>query len=749
MYKIFTTKRFIYGLFYYILISCVFSAKSAQSSSSPADTITLQLKWRHQFQFAGYYAAQIKGYYDAQDLKVKILPGGPGINVIDNVINGKADVGIFDPGILEKEQNSQRKPLTVLATIMQSSGYCIVSLKEKKILVPADLIGKKVMAEKNQRWSIFKAILLKEGLDVSKVKILDRIHDSEDIADKADAVVTYITSQPQRLKEFGHTINIMRPEEYGIDFYGDFIFTTREYAYKDTKKTDKFIDASLQGWKYALANKEEIIDYILTLPDVKAYGVTREQLRYEAAEMQKLIMPDLVEIGHTNIGRWQYMLKLFQELGVADKEFSLKGFVYDNREHGHSHWYLPVIYALVVILLIAIVVVLINHQLRSRIKARTAELSREIEQRKIAEQLANESKEQMELILNSSNIGLWEYDIKSKTPTFNQEFKKILGYSDDIDFSLEDFLSKIHPEDLKLAHPLFDTATKSNESQQMVQFRVENANGEYIYILSSSKVLYKDDQPSKISGVVLSIEEVKKKELEILKVSQELIRRNKELKKFAYITSHNLRAPVVNISCLSEMMDETSMNAENREIFEKMKLSILKLDNTLNDLVEVVAHDETTKILLEKIDIEETIQEVIAAVKDQIADFDIDVNINLKVKELTFPKHWFLSIILNLLTNAIKFSKAGRKTVIDIETFQTGRNIILKFRDNGIGIELERNESKIFGLYQRINPQIEGKGFGLFIVKSHMETLNGKVEVESVLGESTTFILYFPRSQNF
>ncbi|HET8828716.1 MAG TPA: ABC transporter substrate-binding protein [Pelobium sp.] len=749
MYKTFTTKRFIHALFYCILVCCIFSAKSVRSSSSPVDTITLQLKWRNQFQFAGYYAAQIKGYYATQGLNVKILPGGPGINVIDQVINGKVDVGIFDPGILEKEQNSQRKPLTVLATIMQSSGYCIVSLKEKGILVPADLIGKKVMAEKNQRWSIFKAILLKEGLDVNKVEILDRILDSEDIAGKADAVVTYITSQPQRLKELGHKINIMRPEEYGVDFYGDFIFTTREYAYKDTEKTNKFINASLQGWKYALAHKEEIIDYILTLPDVKAYGVTREQLQYEAAEMQKLIMPDLVEIGHTNIGRWQYMLKLFQELGVADKNFSLKGFVYDNREHGHSHWYLPIIYALVVILVIVIVVVLINHQLRSRIKTRTAELRQEIEQRKIAEQLANENKEQMELILNSSNIGLWEFDIKSKTPSFNQEFKKILGYGKDIDFSLEDFLNKIHPEDSKLAYPLFDTVAKNHEPQQMVQFRVENASGEYIYILSSSKVLYKDDQPSKISGVVLSIEEVKKKELEILKVSQELIRRNNELKKFAYITSHNLRAPVVNISSLSEMMDEASMNAENQEIFEKMKRSILKLNTTLNDLVEVVAHDESTKILLERIDIEDTIQAVITAVKDQIANFDVDVNLDLKVKELTFPKHWFLSIIFNLITNAIKFNKAGRKTVLDIETFQDDRNIILKFRDNGIGIDLQKNGSKIFGLYQRINPQIEGKGFGLFIVKSHMETFNGKVEVESVVGESTTFILYFPRSQNF
>lgn len=710
------------------------------------DTIKLQLKWRSQFQFAGYYAAQLKGYYAAQKLNVKILPGGPGINVINNVANGKADIGVFDPGILERQREVKKKSLVVLATIMQSSGYCIISLKEKNISVPADLIGKRVLVEKNQGWSIFKAILLKEGLDTNKVEKLSRLKDSEDIlTGQADAVVTYITSQPQRLKAMGQKISIIRPEEYGVDFYGDFLFSTQDYAYRDINKTENFINASLKGWKYALAHQEEIIDYLLTLPDVKAYGVTREQLRYEAAEMKKLIMPNLVELGHTNIGRWQYMLKLLQELGVADKDFSLKGFVFDTGEYHKSRWYLPIIYSSIAILLIVITVVVINQQLLKRIKIRTAELSQEIEQRKLAEHLSNEKKEQIELILNSSNIGLWEFEIESKKPIFNQEFMKILGYGDQTDYSLDDFLKKIHPEDLKLANPLFETLGKSN-IQKMIQLRVEQANGKYIYILASSKLLFKDGVPFKVSGVILSIQELKEKELEVLKVTEELIRRNNELKKFAYITSHNLRAPVVNISSLSDMMDQTSLRSENLEVFEKMKRSIGNLNSTLGDLIEVVAHDDSRNISLEKIDIEENIQSVIDVVKNQVMNFDTTVNLDLKIKELAFPKHLFVSIVLNLLTNAIKFSSADRKTVVNIETFNYQQNTILKFSDNGIGIDTSRNKSKIFGLYQRLDPQIEGKGVGLFIVRSHLDTFNGKIEVESELGKGTTFTLYFPNS---
>lgn len=715
--------------------------------SSPKDTITLQLKWRNQFQFAGYYAAKLKGYYAQQRLTVKILPGGPGISPINNVLNNKADIGVSDPGILSKKY--KQTDLTVLATIMQSSAYCIISLKEKNILKPSDLVGKKILVSDDQGWSIFKTILLKEGIDPNSVHVAERLKDSEEISNKdVDAVITFFTTQPQRLRALGYKINILRPEEYGVDFYGDILFTSKKYAYQDTHLTDAFIEASMKGWKYALTHENEIIDYILSLPDVKAYGTTRESLEYEARELKKLIMPNLVEVGHTNLGRWQYMLTLFQRLGIAEKNLSLKNFIYETKEHRLSRWYAPAIYTILVISSIIIIITLINNQLRRRIKRSTADLTKEIEQRKIAEHLANENKEQIELILNSSNIGLWEFDIETKKTNFNPQFKKVLGYENDYRFLSEDFFEKIHPEDLKLVQQLFDIKNSNTGSQNMIQFRVQNANKEYIHVLSSSKLLFKNGQPSKISGIVLSIQEIKQKELQILKVSEELIRRNNELKKFAYIISHNLRAPIVNISSLADMIQQDSLNAENKMVFDKIQQSIFKLENTLDDLLEVVSHDKP-RDLSEKIDIEENINSAIETVKKQVPNFDIiEVNVNLKIKELISPKHFFESIILNLFTNAIKFNVTGRKTVIDIEAFQDDHFCILKFSDNGIGIDLSKNKSKLFGLYQRFNSKMEGKGIGLFIVKSHMDTLNGKIDVESKPGHGATFTLYFPKLNN-
>lgn len=713
----------------------------------PGAPIKLQLKWRNQFQFAGYYAAKIKGYYAEKGLDVEFLPGGPGISPVNNVLSGKADIGIFDPGILLKPNIDHQ--LIVLATIMQSSGYCVISLKSKNILKPADLIGKKVSIDGDQGWDVFKAILLKEGISPNKVHIVLRKKDSEEIITKdVDAVVTYITSQPQRIKAMGYEINIMRPEEYGVDFYGDNLFTTRDFAYADTDITDDFIEASLNGWKYALSHQNELIDYILTLPDVKAYGVTRQDLVTEAGQIRKLIMPDLIAIGHTNLGRWQYMLTFFQNLGVADKDISLKNFIYNNEQDKISKWILPVTYVAICILIVIIIIMLINRQLRKRVKLKTAELSNEIEQRKLAEQLAKESKEQIELILNSSNIGLWEIELASKKTSFNEQFKEILGYGNGHNFNETDFFKKIHPEDLRTAQKIFTKKPDTADLKKIVQFRIKNAEGEYIHVLSSSKLLLESGKPVKISGVLFSINELKKKELEILKVSEELIRRNNELKKFAYITSHNLRGPVVNISVLSGMINHDILDTENALIFDKIKESIYKLENTLNDLIEVVSHEKIYTHSVVKLNIVEEVNSVIHAIENQIIDSGVSFTFDLRAKEISYPKHYFESIILNLVTNAIKYRSASRPPVIEIKSFEQDNYVVLKLSDNGIGINLSKNKSKMFGLYQRFNPEIQGKGIGLFIIKSHMDSLNGKIEVDSELGQGTTFTLYFPKSQN-
>ena len=703
--------------------------------------VRLQLKWRNQFQFAGYYAAKIKGFYKDAGLDVSIKPGGYGISPIEEVKNGRADVGIYDPDIIFKKDG--KVPLVALANIMQSSPYVIITLPQKHILKPTDLIGKRVLSAGDQGWNIFQAILYHEGIKSDLIKIIPRQKDSEEIIeDKGDAVVTYITTQPQRLKYMGYDPVLIRPVEYGIDFYGDVLFSSKTFAYADTKVTNAFIEATKKGWEYAFAHEDEMIDYIYTLPGERDY-TRKEFLKDEARELRKLIMPDIVEIGHMNLGRWQYMLDIYKEAGITKKDISLKGFLYESEKSDFTEWLKPLSYAA-----IAIILLIINWQLRNQVRIRTVELQKEIESRKQAEELANESVQQIELMLDSANIVLWDWDLKTNQKTFNGKWFNLLKIDDsDIGINFDPF-QLIHPDDLGRAHETFKQNIAGTRKRSPIQFRLKKADGEYVNILSSSRVIMEDEQVIKISGAIVDIDDVKKKETELLKISEELMQSNNELKKFAYIVSHNLRGPVVNMSSLIEMWDQNSIEGDNKIIYDKINICIKKLETTLNDLIEVVSHQSPENQKLTVIDFDRSLDEVIASIETQIKNSKISILRSFDVRTMFYSRSYFESIIINLLTNSIKYRSTDRSPIIQVSTTEDESYIILKVKDNGIGIDLDINRKKLFGLYQRFNPTIEGKGIGLFMIKSHIESLKGRIEVESELGVGTVFSIFFPKNIN-
>jgi ABC-type nitrate/sulfonate/bicarbonate transport system substrate-binding protein len=259
----------------------VFLASFSYGNSSFAQTVSarLQLKWTHQFQFAGYYAAQQRGYYKEEGLDIQIIQGGKTISPIEVVSSGKAEFGIYDPEILIK--NPKDNPLTAVFATLQSSPYGVLSLPESGIRRPSDLVGKKILSAGDQGWSIFKAIMLKEGIAIDRTQIIPRNKDSEELIDgTADAVISYYTSQPTRLRDMGVDPSIMKPLDYGVDFYGDVVFTSRKFAEESPEVVEAFNRATRRGWEYALSHKEKMADHILTLPGVKEHGFTKQNLSY-------------------------------------------------------------------------------------------------------------------------------------------------------------------------------------------------------------------------------------------------------------------------------------------------------------------------------------------------------------------------------------------------------------------------------------------------------------------------------------
>jgi len=280
-----------------LLVGLLLSASSAYA----LDAVTLQLKWTHAFQFAGYYAAKEQGYYREVGLDVSIHEAIPGNDPVKTVLEGKAEFGVGTSALL-LERNAG-KPVVALAVIFQHSPYVLIARQYQPTQTIHDLIGNRVMLEPQADEIL--AYLKREGIPLDRIKQLPHSYDHQDLIDgKTDAIAAYITNQPYYLDRAHFAYQIYSPRSAGIDFYGDNLFTTAGELRARPERVKAFRSASLRGWQYAMKNQEEIIALIL---DKYSKRHTPDYYRSEAKQMIPLLRPDLLDIGYMYPGRWQHM----------------------------------------------------------------------------------------------------------------------------------------------------------------------------------------------------------------------------------------------------------------------------------------------------------------------------------------------------------------------------------------------------------------------------------------------------------
>lgn len=294
-------------------------------SASEPDKVKLQLRWFHQFQFAGYYAAIEKGFYSTEELDVEIIEGGEGKDPVQKVLAGEAEFGVTNSEIIL--HRFMGEPLVAVAAIFQHSPLVLLTYADSPVFSPHDLIGRKVMMMPGTRDVEILAMFQNEGISLKMIEAVDARFRMSDYLDKnIYAHSAYITNQPYFLKESGIPVRILYPVQYGIDFYGDCIFTSQKIAESNHDMVKRFRKASLAGWDYAMSHKEEMINIILSkYKSGKGYN----HLSYEADQMEKLILPGLVETGHMNPGRWRHIADTFVKLGMAPQDYSIDGFIFD------------------------------------------------------------------------------------------------------------------------------------------------------------------------------------------------------------------------------------------------------------------------------------------------------------------------------------------------------------------------------------------------------------------------------------
>jgi len=241
------------------------------------------------------------------------------------------------------------------------------------------------------------------------------------------------------------------------------------------------------------------------------------------------------------------------------------------------------------------------------------------------------------------------------------------------------------------------------------------------------------------------ITDEKKLETEKEHLIRELTQNNKDLKQFSYITSHNLRAPLSNLIGLLNLIEDTPIeNEELQEILAGFTKSTHLLNETINDLVKVIIIKDNPSMQKEEVSLKEVFENVFSQLSFQIELHKPIIKLKFdKVPELITNKAYIESILLNLLTNSIKYKSENRKLKISITAEQIENRTILTFKDNGIGIDLERNRDKVFGLYQRFHNYPDSKGLGLYLVKSQVETMGGTISIDSEVNKGTTFTITF------
>lgn len=292
---------------------------------SALEKVSVQFDWKYQFEYAGYIAAQEKGFYRDAGLDVELREYREGVDVVSSVLSRKATYGVYNSSIVVN--NGRIRPIVIMSTYLQHSPLVLIT--QKGIENPSDLIGKKVMGTQNEfKHSSLSLLLSHFGITPFNTTFVDHTFNIDPfIKHQVDAMSAYRSNQLYELDRLKIPYDIIDPVEYGFVMNAGNLFTSHAEATENSDRAQRFIDATNQGWKYANEHPGEIIDFLK-----KKYGVNKshEALAYEAKVIQKLMMSDLYAIGETNSELTQRLFKQLLRAGILREDQKLGQFLFQD-----------------------------------------------------------------------------------------------------------------------------------------------------------------------------------------------------------------------------------------------------------------------------------------------------------------------------------------------------------------------------------------------------------------------------------
>ena len=358
------------------------------------------------------------------------------------------------------------------------------------------------------------------------------------------------------------------------------------------------------------------------------------------------------------------------------------------------------------------------------------------------------SNKQFEMVSRVSNDAIWDWNLLTNDVTrAGSNFYNLFGYSLMASPLTEFWISLIHPDDVERVLTRFKEALKNPEIKMLQEtYRVLKADKSYAYILDRGYIDRDENgRAIHIYGATKDITDRKKSEAEREDLIKELTQINLDLKQFSYITSHNLRTPIGNLISLGNLIDETKIeDPMTRMLFEKYKETALKLNDNVNDLLEILVIKNNREVPKKEITIDFVFNQVMESVETYVAASNAAISTDFSAgNSVNFNPGYLHSILLNLLTNAIKYRSVERPLQITVNTEKSNDYLLLHFTDNGLGLDLEKYGDRIFGLYQKFHDHPESKGLGLHIIASQVKAMGGEITVKSQVNIGTTFTIQF------
>ena len=280
---------------------------------------------------------------------------------------------------------------------------------------------------------------------------------------------------------------------------------------------------------------------------------------------------------------------------------------------------------------------------------------------------------------------------------------------------------------------------------ELTEFRLLNKDGNYFYI--EAQATNQIDNPY-IKGLVVNSRDIsirKKAEEERKILIKELTKNNSDLKQFFYTVSHNLRAPLTNLTSMIKLLDYSTVTTDRSlKLLEGFKATTAHLNETLNDLIDILVVKDNTNIQNEILNFERTLNKITKSINSLLEETKTEVTYDFtSANFIKFNETYLESIFQNLISNSIRYRSNDRHPEISIRSEIQGEDTIVTYSDNGIGFDINQVKDKIFGLHQKFHHHPESRGIGLYLIHAQITSLGGTISEYSKTDKGTTFLISF------